>query len=178
LIRELDLSPGEIVSIEVYVTPPTYRLVGKKFEIGDNPKVDGQFNIQYCIANALLRKNSKLEHFDEASIKDPQVYNITKMIHVFSDAALDARGLTAVRMQVRTREGILYNRSIDVAPGFPGNPLSKEDHINRFRGCIEYAGKYFNLEKMSKIISLVEKLEEIEDVRSIIPWLKNSRLQV
>ena len=172
LVEEYHLTPEEVLSIDISVTPSTCRLAGKQFEIGDNPKVDAQFNIQYCVASALLRKDSRLEHFDESAVREPQISDIIKKIHVFGDPALDARGHTAVSMQVKTRGGQLYDRSQDIASGFPGNPLTKEEHQDRFRGCIEYAGGYFPQQNISKIISLVDTLEEIEDIRIILSLLQ------
>ncbi len=92
LIKEHNLSHEEIASVDVFITPSTYRLVGKQFDIGDNPKVSAQFNIQYCVANGLLRKCCRLEHFNETSIKAPEIMEITKKIHVFADAALVRKG--------------------------------------------------------------------------------------
>ena len=173
LISEHNLSPEEISSIDVQVTPGTYRLAGKRFEIGDNPKVDGQFNIQYCVANALLRRSSRLEHFDEAAVKEPKISDMTKKISVSSEPALNARGHTALAMQVKITGGKVYSKAVDIASGFPGNPLTRDDHIDRFRGCIEYAREYYPQQNINKIISLVNKLEEVEDVRILLPLLKS-----
>ncbi len=133
--------------------------------------MDGQFNIQYCVANALLRRSSRLEHFDEASVKEPKISEMTGKISVSSQPELNARGHTALTMEVKTTGGMLYSKSVDIASGFPGNPLTKEDHIERFRGCIEYARGYYPQHNIGKIISLVETLEEMKDVRMLLPLL-------
>jgi filamentous hemagglutinin family protein len=172
LINEHDLTPENVAFIDVQVTPSTYRLAGKQFETGDNPKVDGQFNIQYCIANALLRRSSRLEHFDEAAVKEPQISAMTEKISVSGDPSLNARGHTALNMQVKTTGGEVYSKNIDIASGFPGNPLTQNDHIARFCGCIEYAREYYPQRNINKIISLVDTLEEIEDIRTVLPLLK------
>ena len=41
-------------------------------------------------------------------------------IQVDADPALDARGPTAVDLDVRTVDGRALSRSLDIAPGFPG----------------------------------------------------------
>ncbi len=173
LISEHNLSPEEISSVDVQVTPGTYRLAGKRFEIGDNPRVDGQFNIQYCVANALLRRSSRLEHFDEAAVKESKISDMTNKISVSGEPALNARGHTALTMQVKTTGGMLYSKSVDIASGFPGNPLTRDDHIDRFRGCIEYARDYYPQQNINRIISFVNKLEDVEDVRILLPLLKS-----
>jgi 2-methylcitrate dehydratase PrpD len=69
LMREKHFETQDIERIEVHVPPYAHKLVGHRFQIGDNPRVNAQFSIQYCVANALLRKNSKLHHFEPASTR-------------------------------------------------------------------------------------------------------------
>jgi 2-methylcitrate dehydratase PrpD len=172
LIKEHHLTPENISSVEVYVTPYAFKLTGKDFHAGDNPRVDAQFNIQYCVANALLRRSSRLEHFDEEAVKEPRITDITGNIRVFGDPALDAGGHTAMRMVAKTKAGKTYTKSVDIASGFPGNPLTQKDHLERLRLCLEYAGDYYPLENMEKIISLVDNLEDIKDVRVFLPFFR------
>jgi 2-methylcitrate dehydratase PrpD len=116
LIAEKDLSADEIERIDITVPPYTYKLVGNTFEIGDNPKVNAQFSIQYCVANALLRKSSKLSHFEANNIKDPRIATLTKKINVIADKALEERGHTPLDMRVVMRSGKEYLRRVDIAP--------------------------------------------------------------
>jgi 2-methylcitrate dehydratase PrpD len=58
MMEKYGLVPEEIAHIDADVPPGTYNLVGKAFEIGDNPKVDAQFSLAYTFANALYRKTS------------------------------------------------------------------------------------------------------------------------
>jgi 2-methylcitrate dehydratase PrpD len=172
LLRQCHFSEREVASIEVYVTPATHRLAGKDFQIRANPRVDAQFNIQYCVASALLRKSSRLEHFDRAMVTEPEIARVAGKVRVLVDPALDAKGLTAVSLLVKTTDGTVYRSSLDIAPGFPGNPLTDEDHHCRFQECIEYAAGYYPSENLPGIISLVDRLEEVEDVRGLVPLLK------
>ena len=175
LIRERDLTPEEVARVDVEVSPHVYKLVGGPFKIGDNPKVDAQFNIQYCVANALLRKSSKLVHFDESCIRDPKMMRLTKNIHVSVDPTLDdpERLIFSVgaHVKVTTKRGNTYDKSVDIPRGFPGNPLTQEEHLERFRGCVEYADKPLPKGNIEKVISRVDRLEETKDIRTLIPVL-------
>jgi 2-methylcitrate dehydratase PrpD len=171
LIEEKELVTEDVRQIDITVTPYIHKLVGHRFKIGANPKVAAQFSIQYCVANALLRKSSKLEHFDEASIREPKITELIDKIHVSADPALDERGHTALDMRVTTRDGDVLHKSIDTARGFPGNPLTREEHNERFQDCVSYARKPLPPENIEKLVSLVAQLEELNDVRVLIPWL-------
>jgi len=171
LIAEEGLHADGIERIDVTVPPYTHKLVGHPFEIGDNPKVNAQFSIQYCVANALLRKGSRLSNFEDDSIKDPRIAALTKKINVIEDRALEARGHTPLDMRVVTRSGKEYLRTMDIAPGFPGNELTREDHEERFWDCINFAEKRIARESAGKIVSGVDGIEALEDIRTLIPLL-------
>ena len=175
LVKEKGLTPKDVAHIDVEVPPYNYNLVGADFEVGDNPKVNAQFNIQYCVANALFRKSSKLHHFDESYIREPQIIKFTKNIRVTPVASLDdpeRLGFSlAAHMKVTTKKGTVYHKAVDIPRGIPGNPLTKGEHMERFQDCVNYADKPLPAENTEKIVSMVGRLEEAKDVRSLIPLL-------
>ena len=171
LIAEEDLSADSIERITISVPPYAHKLVGHTFEVGENPKVNAQFSIQYCVANALLRRGSKLIHFEADYIKDPAVIELTTRINVISDKGLETRGHTPLDMRVKTRSGKEYVRTLDIAPGFPGNALTRQDHEQRFKDCFDFAGKPIAEEAAQKIASLVDSMETLEDIRVLVPLL-------
>lgn len=177
LIRERDFTLEEVARVDVEVSPHVYKLVGGQFKIGDNPKVDAQFNIQYCVANALLRKSSKLPHFDESYIRDPEIMPLIKKVYVSDDPALEdpKRFVFSVgaRVRVTTRQGSIFDKSVDIPRGFPGNPLTPEEHMERFQDCVNYSDRPLPKGNIEKMISMVERLEETEDIRTLMPLLLN-----
>lgn len=178
-MKEKDLTAENMAHIDIKVSPYAYKLAGHQFEIGDNPKVNAQFSIQYCVANALLRGSSKLTHFDEASVIDDKVLDLVKKIDVSDDPSLGAPESQeaspsthlSVRMKVATKEGSVYHKAVDIPRGNPRNPLVEEEHMERFHDCINYAHKPLPTENIEKIIRMVDRLEVVEDVRNLIPLL-------
>lgn len=169
LVGEHDLSPENVSQINIKVTPYAYKLVGGPFRIGHNPRVNAQFSIRYCVANALLRKSSKLEHFEKPLITDPSIMEIVPKIKIEADPTLDERDETAVEMEVITPKGDRYNKRIDIAAGFAERPLTREEILERFWNCINYAKKPLPNEKVEKLVSSINEIEEVEDIRSLIP---------
>jgi 2-methylcitrate dehydratase PrpD len=92
-------------------------------------------------------------------------------VDVVVDAAMVLRGHTPVDMTVYLKDGREFFRQIDIAPGFPGNPLNKEEQEARFRDCIAYAKKPLPKEKVEGIVESVARIDELSDVRSLIPLL-------
>ena len=175
LVKEKNLTPEDVADIDIKVPPYSYKLVGAQFEVGDNPKVNAQFNIQYCVANALFRKSSKLHHFDVSQIREPKIMEFTKNIHISPEPNLDDSerlGFSlAAHMKVTTKKGNVYYKAVDIPRGIPGNPLTKEEHMERFQDCVNYADKPLPKVNIKKIISMVGRLEKTKDIRSLIPLL-------
>jgi 2-methylcitrate dehydratase PrpD len=90
---------------------------------------------------------------------------------VISDPAMDARGHTALDMQVFTTAGDTYLKKMDIAPGFPGNPLTQKEHEDRFWDCVNFAARPMERKAAEKIIASVQRLEELEDIRILIPLI-------
>ncbi len=171
LMVEENISGEDIDRIEITVPPYTHKLVGHEFELGENPRVNAQFNIRYCVANALLRGASRLEHFEEAQIREGKAAELSKRILVVPDKTLEQRGHTPMDMRIRTRDGREFFRQIDIGPGFPGNPLTKEDHEKRFQDCLAFAKKPISRANAARIVSTIEDLESVEDIRALIQLL-------
>ncbi len=171
LKKEHGLLADNVEHIEIAVPPYTHKLVGHPFTIGSNPKVNAQFSIRYCVANALVRGSSKLEHFEESFIRDPAILELAQKIEVISDLAMEARGHTPLDMRVLTKDGNEFMRKMDIAPGFPGNPLTQKEHLQRFRDCVGFATRPLPEENVDRIIADVENLEAVRDIRSLVPLL-------
>jgi len=171
LAREHDITPDNVDRINVKVTPYAHKLVGGLFRVGDNPRVNAQFSIRYCVANALLRKSSRLEHFEEPLIRDPAIMDIVQKVHTEADPALDKRDETAVEMEVLTKSGDTYSKRIDFAAGFAERPLTSEEIMERFQSCISFSGAILPLDSIDKLLSTVNELEKLKDVRDLISVL-------
>jgi len=171
IMQEKNFRAEDIERVEVTVPPYAYKLVGHAFQIGANPRVNAQFSIQYCVASALVRGDSKLDYFEESSVIDPSIMALSKKIQVISDPRLDERGHTALDMRVLTSEGGEHFKQMDIAPGFPGNPLTRKEHEQHFWDCMEFSGGLLPRERAEQIVTQVSRLEELDDVRTLIPLL-------
>jgi 2-methylcitrate dehydratase PrpD len=168
LMKSADLDPESVARIDIQVSPQFYRLVGSDFEPGTKPTITAQFSIPYCVANALLRKSSSLIHFTEPYVLHPQIMELVKKIHVAPDPDSPVwESCMRANMKVTTKNGNVYEEIVDIPSGFPGNPLKAEEHENRFREVVSYAGEVSD-ERREKIVSTVSELEKLEDVRDLI----------
>lgn len=171
LAAEGNLTPASVASAEVRLPPYMYRLVGHQFDLGRNARVNAQFSVQFCVANALARNASTLVNFKEEAIRAPEVQDLIDRTTVVSDQGLIPRGHTAVDLAIVTTDGRRIVKQLDIAPGFPGNELTDEEHRSRFAQCLEYAPRPLPSHQGAEVLSAIESVEKIGDVRSLLRLL-------
>ena len=103
LVAELDLQPEQVKSVRVVLPPYSFKLVGQPWRIGANPRVDAQFSAQYCVANAIVRRSSTLQHFRVEAVHDAGLSRLIERVTIEGDAALNPRGHTAVDVHAAHR---------------------------------------------------------------------------
>ena len=170
-VNDLDLAPAQVQQVEVRLPPYAHKLVGHPFRIGTNPRVDAQFSARYCVANAIVRRSSKLAHFRPEQVVDAEVTALIDKVSVVSDPALDARGHTAVDVTLSRSDGRTQTRRLDIAPGFPGNGLGRAQQIARFADCMAYAQPALPQRQVDAFLNGVEALESLDDARVLLDLL-------
>lgn len=166
--RELAVVPERILRIRVTLPPYAHKLVGHAFEIGDNPRVNAQFSVRYCIANAIVRGQPRLAHFTESSLREPAVCALTERVEAVADETMSDRHHTAVDLQVETADGRRFDASLEIAPGFPGNALVEEAHRARFHDCMAYAVHPLAAHQIDGLLGKVADLHALDDVRVLL----------
>jgi 2-methylcitrate dehydratase PrpD len=171
LLGEEGLRTDNVASAEVRLPPYAHKLVGHAFRIGSNPRVDAQFSAGYCVANAIVRRGSKLAHFAPVQVADAAVGRLIERIAVLADPALDARGHTAVDLTITTTSGRVLRRGLDIAPGFPGAELTDAQHRARFDDCVAYAPHALPAAQLQHLLDAIEQVDALDDARVLAPLL-------
>ena len=171
MVAEHGLQAADVRSVEVRLPPYAHKLVGHAFRTGANPRVDAQFSAAYCVANAFVRRASKLQHFAPAQVHEPALRTMIERIAVRADPAMDARGHTAVDLEVVTTAGRTLKRGLDVAPGFPGADLDDAQHLARFRDCLAFAPRPLPAPQVERLLAALAGIADLDDVRTLVPLL-------
>lgn len=168
LIRDTELEVANIEQVTVRLPPYAHKLVGHDFILGDNPRVNAQFSAQYCVANALIRRGSTLDHFIPERVVDPTLTSLIRRVNVESTPSMASRDHTAVDIEVLERGGRTHGLSLEIAPGFPGNALSEQEHVQRFEACLSYAGRGWKLQRCERLLEAVLSVQDLGDARNLI----------
>ncbi|MFC1907308.1 MmgE/PrpD family protein [Chloroflexota bacterium] len=173
LVKEHNITPEQVAEIRVGVAPHCYDVVGAPFVVRDKPQVDAQFSVQYTVANALVRRSSKLEHFTESYIRNPEILSVVTKVHPEIDYRVVGEGSdnAAAIVEIRLNDGSQFSLNVKYPKGRQQNPLSDAEITEKFRECVAFSNNLLSPEDGEDIIKAIDRLEEIEDVTEVAKLL-------
>lgn len=169
IVEAHDLRPDDIEEVIVHVTYLVMRSGGAPFNVQKISQVEAQFSIAYTVSVAIARRALFLEDFAEDNIrKDSEVLDLAGKVRIVHDQEPVGPGLTPVIVEIRTKNGSLHSRRIDVIRGNPGNPLDFDWVEGKFRRCAGFAARPIPREKLDQIVSMVRGLDAVDDVGALM----------
>jgi 2-methylcitrate dehydratase PrpD len=163
LVREYDLQPDDVLSIEATVTPYIERIVGGQYDPSGDAQVAAQFNIRYSIACALVRRKLGLLEIQEQAARDPAITRHIPKISVRVDPSLTTERAPVV-VCMRTKNHGEISCRIDHVPGDPQAPLASTELDRKFRECFGLGASPLNAEQISTLSERVRNIEKIKDM--------------
>lgn len=177
LVSEHAITPDQVASITVGVNPFDYHNFCQPAEVKNNPRtvVDAQFSISYAVAAAIVDRKVGIDTFTEAAIKRPEVLEMTKKITcvIYPDIEQAAASTVSppVKVEIRTRDGRVYSKRVDVAKGHPRNPMTTEEFLGKFRYCAGYSVRALPTQNIERAIETAMNLEKVDDASRLAQLL-------
>lgn len=170
IIRKHGVKYNDIDHVVVDVPPLAYQfVVGQPFQIGQVPQVNAVFSLQYTVANALIRKDVRLDHFSDEAVKDPKVLEFIKKIKLNpgmpSDQPLSARVTVAMKAGTEYHEEVMIPKGNDVL-----SPSSKDEKQDKFRTNMAFS-RVMSEEKTEVLLERLKRFEIIPDIKEITQLL-------
>ncbi len=171
IVGKYEVEAGDIDEAAVTVStrsfPPVLR---EPFTFGVVPHVSAIFSLQYIVASILLRKGISLEHFTEEAIREPRITEMVKRIKTATQDFPD-ESFFATTVSVRLKDGREFSAHVDMPRGNEiYAPMTREEKREKFRGNLGFSGKV-SMGNGEKALSMLEKLEEVDDITKIIRLL-------
>ncbi|BBO73618.1 2-methylcitrate dehydratase [Desulfosarcina widdelii] len=160
--------PDDIDHIDVSVCSMGAEMVGKPFRIGNNPQVDAQFSIPYTTACAIIRGDVFLRDFEADAIADPTVMDLARRVRVVADPTLPAKDILPAEMTVTLKDGAIISEDVPIPLGHPHNPMNADQCRRKFLKCLDYSGFSMREEAREEVLSMIDHLETLPDVRDLI----------
>jgi aconitate decarboxylase len=168
-LREEDgIDPSQIESVEVVF--PRFDYVNRPFpETG----LDGKFSVQYTTAVALLDGEVTVDSFTNERRFSADVQALLPRVALKVDDAIpnDFDRMHAV-VSVQLSNGARHVKRVDRLSGWIGAPLTRDQRLKKYYSC---ARRTIEPKAADRVIELVEKMDELTDVREIMEIVRNER---
>ena len=170
LVSNTAINPEEIDEVIIDVAAIGHDFaVGQPFEIGEVPQASASFSLRYTVADALLRKEVRPEHFTEEYIRDEKILNLIGKIRL--TATVPPETPLAAGVKVKMRNGDEHEKHVNMPKGNEVfTPLTPTEKRDKFFANVTFSGTV-PLEKAKKAASLIESIEKIDNVADIIRLL-------
>ncbi|MGD9124110.1 MAG: MmgE/PrpD family protein [Desulfarculaceae bacterium] len=161
----------QIEAIEVSASQMVKDMVGKPFEVGENPQVDAQFSIPYTVAAALLRGDIFLSDFEEAAINDSGALDLAAKVNVTADPNLPAKDLMKAKISARLAGGEVMQTKVEAPLGNPAKPMTLDLCREKFYKCLQYSGVSLPASQVDELLAMIQDLENCPDVSRLVGLL-------
>jgi 2-methylcitrate dehydratase PrpD len=173
MIKEHKFRPDQIESITLAVGPIS-QLLCEPLPIRRNPRLtaEAQYSLPFTVATAITKGKPRIEHFTGEGIKDPEILRVSNKVGYRMDDTCDLKygtGYCPAKIEIKLTDGrTLRAEQQGGRYGHPERPVSKEDLIDKFRECVAYSARPLSAATVDKIIAMIDKLEDVDDVSEII----------
>jgi 2-methylcitrate dehydratase PrpD len=169
LRRKYELHPDDIKRIRVVVPPIVMEEVGKEYIIGENPRVDAQFNLSYNLATAMMTGDLTIQDYELQAVTQPDRVKYSKKVKVVCDSSLE--GSLPITVEIQCMNDRTYSITLSERKGDVKRPLSEEELCRKFSNCVEYLGHPALEKHKNSIQEIVLNLELIENLDELIQKL-------
>ena len=157
---------ADVVSVNVIGPPLIKRLCGRP----DIPSPNANY-ARLCMpfigAKVLLHGKIDLAHYRGAELTDPATHEMARRITMQSDNNPDPNALVPQEVVITLKDGTVLRWHCDIMLANPARRLTGEQHLTKFRRCLDFAQEPLRDGTGDTLIGLVDRLEQLTDVREL-----------
>ena len=127
--------------------------------------------IPFQIASALVDGFVDLTTVRHDRLTAPLIREHAAKVAIAVNDTPDPNAFSPQTVTARLTDGRVLSRTLAELPGSPAAPLSRTQHLRKFKACVEYGAEGWDAERTEQVIDLVNRLEDIEDVTELTDLL-------
>ncbi len=171
-----NIDPNNIRLVRVGINKEDFNMICEPLDLKRNPKstVDAVFSIPYVLSCGLLEGKVTLNDFTADAITRENVIQLASIIEPVRDEDLPKstpKGIPAW-VEITLVDGTKHHLYQESVPGSPTMPIDNNDRLSKFFDCISFSNH--SKDKAVELLNLLDKLEQIEDVSSLIELCINN----
>jgi 2-methylcitrate dehydratase PrpD len=168
LVNKYDIKAEDVN--EIIITCRERDVLCVPLDVRSHPRnpVDSQFSVPWVVAVIIARGRAGIGDFNEEAIVSRDIMDVTDKIRLEEISDPVRSGETSpLKVEVKMKNGQSYSEQT-------GSPLASQgifpfsDYERKFRDCALYAAKKIPEKNLDRVVELVGKLEQLNDVNEII----------
>jgi len=130
----------------------------------------GKFSLDYVLAAMLLDARVDLDSFSDQYCNSPRMRAaIDKVqINTHPEWPNDIASRRKAPVTIFMKDGRKFTKMVEKVRGSPGNPMTREELLGKYRGC---AARVLNSERLERSITVLEKIDKVPTVRELMDTL-------
>jgi 2-methylcitrate dehydratase PrpD len=159
LKEEFGLAPDQVESIHLTACSIACDIAGKPTP---QTGLEGKFSLSFCIALALADGDTGETSFCDEKVCDPRLTAIRDKVRIEPDPGLSP---SRAKIKIFTRDGRVLEKLMDTLDLGKDREKMRQDLVRKFR---ELSAPILGRKKAEKIISTINRLEEIPDLNMVV----------
>lgn len=164
LIKEHDIRAEDVHSVECGIFYLYPRML-----IHSEPRsgLEGKFNLEFCVAVALIDQEINLEKFTDEKVANPEIQGLIRKVRKFVTKEVGDKGTyyPGATVRIDLKDGTTYATKVEARKGSPLNPLSRDEVIHKFIGNWSLI---FKKNKIDEMIGKVMHLDDLDNIGELI----------
>ncbi len=167
LIEEHGIRFDDVTRLEVDVHPDLLNTV--RFH-KPTQGFRGKFSLDYVLAAMLLDGRVDLDSFSDAYCNAPRMRASLDKVQINTHAEWgdDAASRRRAPVTILMKDGRKFTQQVDKVRGSPGNPMTRDELLGKYRDC---ASRVLKGERLEQSITALENLETLATARELIDTL-------
>ncbi|MGA3403948.1 MAG: MmgE/PrpD family protein [Acetobacteraceae bacterium] len=167
LLREHDIRFDEVARLEVDVHPDLLHIV--RFH-QPTEGFRGKFSIDYVLAAMLLDGRVDLDSFTDEYCNAPRMRAALHKVRVNAhpEWSNDAASRRNAPVTIAMNDGRRFTKAVDKVRGSPGNPMTRDELVDKYRKC---ACRVLQGERLERSIAILETLDKAPATRDLMDAL-------
>jgi aconitate decarboxylase len=160
----------DVAEIVLTVPPLTGQLISRP-DVPDPLPNYARLCTAFVVAKVLQHGELHLSHYRGNELSDPRTHELAAIVRVQMDSNPDPNALVPQHLVVRLRDGRELHWSCKSMLASAERPLTREQHLAKFRRCCAFAGRPWQAAEADALIATVDRLETLDDVRVLTKLL-------
>jgi aconitate decarboxylase len=161
------LHPDAVEQVTLLAPPLIHELVGRPLEVAMSANY-ARLCFQFVGALALANGAVRIDDFADGALADTRIHELGHHIEVIVDNNPDPNALAPQTVVICLKDGREYRVDVPHTLGSPEHPLTRTQHLDKFRGCLQSGVAELPTDAADRTIALVDDLDTLDNTNALI----------